>query len=84
MGYEEKGSLVKRGSDPNPSIGRARGAYCASTDGLDGPLISTTPSETKLPGEGGVGGRGGRMLTIFFALRLAWRKLRKYIIFALP
>lgn len=81
---EEKGSLVKRGEDAKPSIGRAKGAYCASADDLDGSPISTTPVETKLPGEGGVGGRGGRMLTIFLALRLAWRKLRKYITFALP
>jgi len=39
--------------------------------------------ETKLPGVGGVGGRGERTLTIFFALRLAWRKLRKDMLFAL-
>jgi hypothetical protein len=30
-----------------------------------------------------VGERGGRPLTIFFALRLAWRKPRKVILFAL-
>ena len=61
---------------------RLRGAKYASADGLDGSPISTTLVEVKLSGVGGVGGRGDRTLTIFFALRLAWRKLRKFMLLA--
>lgn len=59
------------------STWRATGGKNSSADTPDGSPISTTLVEMKLPGEGGVGGRRERTLTIFFALRLAWRNPRK-------
>lgn len=75
------GSLAKRGPcDTSTSILLVVGVLKYSADVLVG---SPTLGEAKLPGVGGVGGRGTRILTIFFALRLAERKLRNVMLLGL-